>query len=169
MADRCIVQRHSDHDTVHFINVADAQNKNLKKKQKKKHIGVFEHQPATLFTLSHIHLAVYFHFTCSINHWKRLNEIPIYVCFTAWSQKSQRQLCVCLSCFVFFLPLHLNCLLPVLFHSSLLDGDMYAIIIPFFSRVRVSHQASIKQSRKEGSSAVIYVSRQKRRRGGKKV
>lgn len=75
--------------------------------------------------------------------------------------------CVCLV-LVFFLPLHLNCLLPVLFHSSLLDGDMYAIIIPFFFRVRVSHQASIKQSRKEGSSAVIYVSRQKRRRGGKK-
>lgn len=144
MADRCIVQRHSDHDTVHFINVRDPQNKNLKTN---KRIGVFEHQPATLFTLSHIHLAVYFHFTCFINHWKRLNEIPIYVCFTAWSQKSQRQLCVCLSCF-FFLPLHLNCLLPVLFHLSLLDGDMYAIIIPFFPCARESsglHQTEQKE------------------------
>lgn len=35
VADRRIVQRHSDHDTVHFINVADAQNKNLKKKTQK--------------------------------------------------------------------------------------------------------------------------------------
>lgn len=34
--------------------------------------------------------------------------------------------------FFFLLLLHLNCLLPVLFHLSLLDGDMYAIIIPFF-------------------------------------
>lgn len=79
---------------------------------------------------------------------------------------------VCFYCVVtiirdrsFSLSLHLNCLLPVFFHPSLLDGDMYAIIIAFF-HMRVSHQASIKQSRKKESTSLFTC--QERKGGGKK-
>lgn len=120
-----------------------------------------EEKPVTLLTLSDIYLALHFHFTCSINHWKRLNEIPISVCFYRMVTKiTETAWCVSF----FFLPLHLSCLLPVFLRLSSLDGDMYAIIFPFFMCMLVISLPSKHQSRKK-EPVVIYVSRKRTRRG----
>lgn len=76
--------------------------------------------------------------------------------------------CVCLG-FFFFLPLHLNCLLPVLFHSSLLDGDMYAIIIPVFFPC-ACESSGLHQTEQKGREQRRYLRvKTEKEEGGKKV